>query len=55
MYFRALATDYDGTLACHGAIEPSTIHAMLRLREAGRKLVLVTGREMADLRHAKPI
>lgn len=25
------------------------MQAMLRLREAGRKLVLVTGREMADL------
>lgn len=54
MYFRALAADYDGTLACHGAVEPATIHALLRLRDAGRKLVLVTGREMADLRHVMP-
>lgn len=54
MYFRALAADYDGTLASHGAIEPSTIQAILRLRKAGRKLILVTGREMADLKHVMP-
>jgi hydroxymethylpyrimidine pyrophosphatase-like HAD family hydrolase len=49
MKFLCLATDYDGTLAQHGDVENSTINALKALRESGRKLVLVTGREMADL------
>src|SRR4051812_14221067 len=49
MKFLCLATDYDGTLAQHGDVEDSTIKALKALRESGRKLVLVTGREMADL------
>jgi hydroxymethylpyrimidine pyrophosphatase-like HAD family hydrolase len=49
MKFLCLATDYDGTLAQHGDVEESTINALRALRETGRKLVLVTGREMADL------
>lgn len=54
MYFRALAADYDGTLAHHGAMEGSTIDALVRLRRAGGRIILVTGREMADLRHIVP-
>jgi len=49
MKFRCLATDYDGTLAQHGDVEDSTVAALKELRETGRKLVLVTGREMTDL------
>jgi hydroxymethylpyrimidine pyrophosphatase-like HAD family hydrolase len=49
MKFLCLATDYDGTLAQHGDVEDSTINALKLLRETGRKLVLVTGRELADL------
>jgi len=47
--FLCLATDYDGTLAQHGDVEDSTVAALKKLRETGRKLVLVTGREMPDL------
>jgi hydroxymethylpyrimidine pyrophosphatase-like HAD family hydrolase len=47
--FLCLATDYDGTLAQHGDVEDSTVAALKELREAGRRLVLVTGREMPDL------
>jgi HAD superfamily hydrolase (TIGR01484 family) len=54
MYFHALAADYDGTLAEHGAVRQETIDALRRLRATGRRLVLVTGREMEDLRHAFP-
>ncbi|WP_429925734.1 HAD-IIB family hydrolase (plasmid) [Agrobacterium vitis] len=54
MYFRALAADYDGTLAHHGAMEQATVDALVRLRRAGRQIILVTGREMADLRHIVP-
>lgn len=49
MKFLCLATDYDGTLAQHGDVEDSTVAALKELRESGRKLVLVTGREMPDL------
>jgi hydroxymethylpyrimidine pyrophosphatase-like HAD family hydrolase len=49
MKFLCLATDYDGTLAQHGDVEASTVAALRQLRETGRKLVLVTGREMPDL------
>ncbi|MGV2130823.1 HAD-IIB family hydrolase [Agrobacterium vitis] len=54
MYFRALAADYDGTLAHHGAMEQATVDALVRLRHAGRQIILVTGRESADLRHIVP-
>jgi len=52
MYFLALATDYDGTLAEHGAVAHETCEALRRLKASGRRLLLVTGRELADLRHA---
>jgi hydroxymethylpyrimidine pyrophosphatase-like HAD family hydrolase len=51
MNFRLLATDYDGTIARHGDVEDSTIDALLRWKDSGRQLLLVTGREMPDLRH----
>lgn len=54
MHFHALAADYDGTLAEHGATGTETLGALRRLRASGRRLVLVTGREVEDLRHAFP-
>lgn len=54
MHFHALAVDYDGTLAEHGAVGLETLNALRRLRDTGRRLVLVTGREMEDLKHALP-
>jgi hydroxymethylpyrimidine pyrophosphatase-like HAD family hydrolase len=50
MRFTALATDYDGTLARHGTVSPETLAALRRLRESGRRLFLVTGREIEDLK-----
>lgn len=50
MYLIAFATDYDGTLAHHGAVDAPAIDALERLRESGRKLLLVTGRELPDLK-----
>jgi HAD superfamily hydrolase (TIGR01484 family) len=47
-YF-ALATDYDGTLAHDGRVDDATIAALERARASGRRLVLVTGRELEDL------
>jgi hypothetical protein len=49
MRFQALATDYDGTLAQDGEVSPVTIMALRRLRASGRKLILVTGRELPEL------
>jgi HAD superfamily hydrolase (TIGR01484 family) len=45
----ALATDYDGTLATHGTVDEGTRAAVLRFRASGRKVILVTGRRIADL------
>ena len=44
-----LATDYDGTLAHNGVVDPATVEALERLKRSGRKLLLVTGRELPDL------
>lgn len=49
MRYLALCTDYDGTIATHGTVDEATIAALARLKASGRKLVMVTGREMSDL------
>ena len=49
MFFVALATDYDGTLANHGIVDAATLDAVKRVKRSGRKLILVTGRELSDL------
>ena len=49
MRYLALCTDYDGTIAHHGRVDKPTIAALEDLRASGRKLVLVTGREIPDL------
>jgi hydroxymethylpyrimidine pyrophosphatase-like HAD family hydrolase len=49
MRYLALACDYDGTLAHDGKVDAPTLAALERLLATGRKLVLVTGREMDDL------
>lgn len=46
---RALAADYDGTLAEHGVLAPETVIELRRLRAAGWQLLLVTGRQLDDL------
>jgi HAD superfamily hydrolase (TIGR01484 family) len=51
---RTLATDYDGTIATHGTVDPDTIAALRRLREAGCTLILVTGRVMPELQEVFP-
>jgi hydroxymethylpyrimidine pyrophosphatase-like HAD family hydrolase len=51
---RALATDYDGTLAHDGAVNEATLKAIKMLKEAGFRLILVTGRELHELRAIFP-
>ena len=46
---RALATDYDGTLAHNGAVKVETLAALKRIKASGRRLILVTGRELNEL------
>jgi hydroxymethylpyrimidine pyrophosphatase-like HAD family hydrolase len=52
--YRVVACDYDGTLATDGQVSATTVDALERLRASGRCLVLVTGRELADLQAAFP-
>jgi hydroxymethylpyrimidine pyrophosphatase-like HAD family hydrolase len=52
--YLALATDYDGTLATSGIVDQETVEALRRLAATGRKLILVTGRQLGDLHHAFP-
>lgn len=47
--YLALAADYDGTLARDGQVKASTWEALSRLRQSGKKLILVTGRQIDDL------
>ena len=54
MYFIALATDYDGTLAHDGIVAKKTLSALERSKKSGRKLILVTGRELPDLKRVFP-
>jgi HAD superfamily hydrolase (TIGR01484 family) len=48
--YLAVACDFDGTLARDGVVETAVIEALLRCRGSGRKLIMVTGRELSDLR-----
>lgn len=54
MIVHVLAVDYDGTIAAHGRLDPATARALARVRESGRKLFLVTGRLLPDLRRVCP-
>lgn len=54
MRYLALATDYDGTLAEHGAVDEETLRSLKRVRDSGRRLVLVSGRELPDLMRVFP-
>jgi hydroxymethylpyrimidine pyrophosphatase-like HAD family hydrolase len=49
MRYQALACDYDGTLATGGHVARDTVNALQRLRASGRRLVMVTGRQVGDL------
>jgi hydroxymethylpyrimidine pyrophosphatase-like HAD family hydrolase len=54
MQYLALATDYDGTIANDGVVDQSTVAALQRLRAGSRRLILVTGRDLTDLKQAMP-
>ena len=52
--FQALAADYDGTLATHGRADDVVLPALQQVRNSGRRLLLVTGREIPDLKNVFP-
>src|SRR5438046_1452498 len=54
MRFLALATDYDGTLAHHGKVDEPTLAALDGFLASGRKLLLVTGRQLDELKAIFP-
>jgi hydroxymethylpyrimidine pyrophosphatase-like HAD family hydrolase len=52
--YHVFACDYDGTLASHGRVDAPTLDALDRVRASGRKLILVTGRQLPDLMEVFP-
>jgi hydroxymethylpyrimidine pyrophosphatase-like HAD family hydrolase len=50
MKFSALALDYDGTVALNGILDPLVRNAIAYARQRGIAVILVTGRQLADLR-----
>lgn len=55
MRYNVLATDYDGTLAHDGVVSDSAVAALDRFRASGRILVMVTGREIEELKQVCPV
>ena len=49
-YFRAVAVDFDGTLTSGGRPADDVLHAIAETRAAGRRMILVTGRILTELR-----
>lgn len=49
MRYTAIALDYDGTIAHDGVVPPHVLDGLRRLKATGRKLLLVTGRELEEL------
>jgi hydroxymethylpyrimidine pyrophosphatase-like HAD family hydrolase len=54
MHYVAIAAGFDGTLAQEGACDPRCVHALRLLGASGRKLILVSGRELRDLLERMP-
>ena len=54
MPYLALASDYDGTLATEGKVDRKTLVALEHLRQSGRKIILITGRELEELLQVFP-
>jgi HAD superfamily hydrolase (TIGR01484 family) len=54
MKYRALVTDYDGTIATEGRVTPSTMEALTKWKSGGRKIILNTGRGLESVRRVFP-
>jgi predicted mannosyl-3-phosphoglycerate phosphatase (HAD superfamily) len=53
-FFQAIALDFDGTLTEGGPPTPATLESLGTARRLGYRLLLVTGRFLADLRRIFP-
>lgn len=51
MRLRVIATDYDGTIAKDGVLDPSVRTAIANARKHGVLIVIVTGRILSELRN----
>ena len=51
MRLRVIATDYDGTIASDGVLDPAIRSAIGHARKRGVLVVIVTGRILSELRH----
>lgn len=51
MRLRVIATDYDGTIARDGVLDPAVREAIANARKRGVLVVIVTGRILSELRH----
>lgn len=49
MRYAAIALDFDGTIATDGIVPLRVLEGLRLLKASGRKLVLVTGRELDEL------
>jgi hypothetical protein len=49
MRYTAVALDFDGTIAHDSAVPAHVVEGLRRLKASGRKLVMVTGRELPEL------
>ena len=49
MRYTAVALDFDGTIAHDSEVPAHVVDGLKRLKETGRKLLLVTGRELPEL------
>ena len=54
MRYTAMALDYDGTIARDGVVPGDVLQGLRELKATGRKLLLVTGRQLEDLLAAFP-
>ena len=54
MRYQVVALDYDGTIAHHGLVTEETIESLRQLKASKRKIILVTGRELDELKSLFP-
>lgn len=54
MRYQIAAFDYDGTIAHHGKVAEEVIESLKQLKASKRKIVLVTGRELDELKTIFP-
>jgi HAD superfamily hydrolase (TIGR01484 family) len=54
MRYQVVALDYDGTIAHHGKVNEETVEILRQLKASKRLIILVTGRELDELKSIFP-